>query len=103
MSRITPPQFDDYGRTFWVPSQVEPCVALIGTSIPALRHLFVERKKQLNAYYSKNSKQRSSASQSGRFRSGHNRHSTDQLGNGLEDEQDLLRREYLELRNQTGK
>ncbi|KAH8696495.1 hypothetical protein BGW36DRAFT_381107 [Talaromyces proteolyticus] len=99
MSRITPPQFDDYGRTFWIPSQVEPCVALIGTSIPALRHLFVERKQQLSAYYSKNSKQRSSASRSGGFRSEHNRHSTSQLVNGLEDGEDLLRREYLELRD----
>ena len=37
MSTLIPPQFDTYGRTFWIPSQVEPTVALIGTSLPALR------------------------------------------------------------------
>lgn len=37
MSRLIPPQFDTYGRTFWIPSQVEPTVALIGTSLPAIR------------------------------------------------------------------
>jgi hypothetical protein len=50
MSRITPPQFDDYGRTFWIPSQVEPCVALIGTSVPALRQFFVERAERFSTY-----------------------------------------------------
>lgn len=37
MSTLVPPQFDQYGTTFWIPSQVEPSVALIGTSLPALR------------------------------------------------------------------
>lgn len=37
MSRLIPPQFDSYGTTFWIPSQVEPAVALIGTSLPAIR------------------------------------------------------------------
>lgn len=37
MSMLIPPQFDTYGRTFWIPSQVEPTVALIGTSLPAIR------------------------------------------------------------------
>ncbi|OTA98693.1 hypothetical protein M426DRAFT_28203 [Hypoxylon sp. CI-4A] len=37
MSRFIPGQFDRYGTTFWIPSQVEPTVALIGTSLPALR------------------------------------------------------------------
>ena len=37
MSTLIPPQFDTYGRTFWIPSQVEPTVALIGTSLPAIR------------------------------------------------------------------
>lgn len=37
MSRLIPPQFDSYGTTFWIPSQVEPAVALVGTSLPAIR------------------------------------------------------------------
>lgn len=36
LSRVVPPQFDAYGYTFWIPSQVEPTVALIGTSLPAM-------------------------------------------------------------------
>ncbi|CAG8949543.1 hypothetical protein HYFRA_00007775 [Hymenoscyphus fraxineus] len=36
LSRVVPPQFDAYGYTFWIPSQVEPTVALIGTSLPAI-------------------------------------------------------------------
>ncbi|KAL4751913.1 hypothetical protein BDW72DRAFT_192424 [Aspergillus terricola var. indicus] len=39
MSYLVPPQFDEYGTTFWIPSQVEPSVALIGTSLPALLQL----------------------------------------------------------------
>ncbi|MCJ1383194.1 hypothetical protein MMC17_006307 [Xylographa soralifera] len=39
MSMLIPPQFDEYGVTFWIPSQIEPTVALIGTSLPALRLL----------------------------------------------------------------
>jgi hypothetical protein len=31
-----PPQYNVYGKIFWIPSHVEPTVALIGTSIPAL-------------------------------------------------------------------
>ncbi|KAE8375364.1 hypothetical protein BDV26DRAFT_299785 [Aspergillus bertholletiae] len=49
MSRVTPPQFDKYGLTFWIPSQVEPCVGLIGASLPALRGLIIDRVKQLTA------------------------------------------------------
>lgn len=37
MSTLIPPQFDRYGTTFWIPSQVEPSVAIIGTSLPTLR------------------------------------------------------------------
>jgi hypothetical protein len=37
MSTLVPPQFDEYGKTFWIPSQVEPSVALIGAALPALR------------------------------------------------------------------
>ena len=50
LSRITPPQFDDYGHTFWIPSQVEATVALIGTSLPALRPLLAQGFKQLTLY-----------------------------------------------------
>ncbi|GKZ33531.1 hypothetical protein AbraIFM66950_003433 [Aspergillus brasiliensis] len=49
MSRVTPPQFDKYGLTFWIPSQVEPCVGLIGASLPALRGLMIERFQQLTS------------------------------------------------------
>lgn len=41
MSQRVPPQFDEYGTTFWIPSQVEPSVALIGTSLPAIRQFIV--------------------------------------------------------------
>ena len=41
MSELIPPQFDTYGRTFWVPSQVEPAVALIGASLPAIRQSLI--------------------------------------------------------------
>lgn len=41
MSRVIPPQWDKFGYTFWIPSQVEPTVAMIGSSLPALRtHIF---------------------------------------------------------------
>lgn len=30
------PQYNSYGRTFWIPTQLEPTVALIGTSLPAM-------------------------------------------------------------------
>lgn len=48
MSRLIPPQFDTYGVTFWIPSQVEPTVALIGASMPALRHAFTAAVPQLS-------------------------------------------------------
>ncbi|KAI1479992.1 hypothetical protein F4774DRAFT_380500 [Daldinia eschscholtzii] len=37
-SRFIAGSFDGYGETFWIPSQVEPTVALIGASLPALGH-----------------------------------------------------------------
>lgn len=39
MSRFIPGTFANYGKTFWIPSQVEPSVALIGASLPGLNHL----------------------------------------------------------------
>ncbi|KAF7594712.1 hypothetical protein BBP40_008605 [Aspergillus hancockii] len=47
MSLRVPPQFDKYGSTFWIPSQVEPSVALIGTSLPAMRHVVVIIRKKI--------------------------------------------------------
>ncbi|KAL2170266.1 hypothetical protein VTG60DRAFT_5042 [Thermothelomyces hinnuleus] len=37
MSRLVPPQFDSYGVTFWVPSMLEPTLAMICASLPGLR------------------------------------------------------------------
>lgn len=48
MSSLIPPQFDKYGTTFWIPAQVEPAVALIGTSLPAIRHFFVTTARQMS-------------------------------------------------------
>jgi hypothetical protein len=42
MSQYIPSQFESYGTTFWIPSQLEPTLALIGTSLPALRKLFTQ-------------------------------------------------------------
>lgn len=41
MPRFVPGQFKDYATTFWIPSQVEPAVALVGTSMPALKQMLV--------------------------------------------------------------
>ncbi|KAG8160087.1 hypothetical protein KVR01_010724 [Diaporthe batatas] len=51
MSRLIPPQFDTYGVTFWIPSQVEPTVALIGASMPALRHAFSVTAPQVSRFW----------------------------------------------------
>ena len=51
MSMVIPPQFDEYGKTFWIPSQLEPTVALIGTSLPALRTLFTKPETTTKAAY----------------------------------------------------
>lgn len=48
MSRLIPPQFNKYGYTFWIPSQVEPTVAMIGTSLPALGGVFVRAGERIN-------------------------------------------------------
>ncbi|MCJ1231630.1 hypothetical protein MMC12_008309 [Toensbergia leucococca] len=47
MSTLIPPQFDTYGTTFWIPSQVEPTVALIGTSLPALRQSIISATQRV--------------------------------------------------------
>lgn len=52
MSRLVPPQFDTYGRTFWIPSQVEPTVGLIGTSLPAIRQSIVTNNQHMSKKWS---------------------------------------------------
>jgi hypothetical protein len=53
MATLIPPQFDKYGTTFWIPSQVEPTVAIIGTSLPAFRQFVSYQAKRItDAYYS---------------------------------------------------
>lgn len=74
MSRLIPHQFDQFGTTFWMPSQVEPTVALIGTSLPAIRHPFTSATQRVSKVWrsyaplispSKSKLKRSSASDSG--------------------------------------
>ncbi|KAI1776755.1 hypothetical protein F4818DRAFT_411766 [Hypoxylon cercidicola] len=50
MSGFVPGQFDRYGTTFWIPSQVEPTVALIGTSLPALRPFLASASEHLSGF-----------------------------------------------------
>ena len=52
MSTLIPPQFDTYGRTFWIPSQVEPTVALIGTSLPAIRQSLASAAQRMSKVWS---------------------------------------------------
>ncbi|KAI9687376.1 MAG: hypothetical protein M1822_002419 [Bathelium mastoideum] len=47
MSTLIPPEFDTFGVTFWIPGQVEPTVALIGTSLPAFRQFLGQIKPTL--------------------------------------------------------
>ncbi|KAK3328243.1 hypothetical protein B0T19DRAFT_442159 [Cercophora scortea] len=42
LSPFIPAQFDSYGVTYWIPSQVEPTLALICTSLPALKPMLVK-------------------------------------------------------------
>ncbi|KAK3935426.1 hypothetical protein QBC46DRAFT_413039 [Diplogelasinospora grovesii] len=37
MSRLVPPEYADYGKTFWILSMMEPTLALICASLPVLR------------------------------------------------------------------
>ena len=52
MSTLVPPQFDEYGTTFWIPSQVEPSVALIGSALPALRPLIQRATQRVTTVFS---------------------------------------------------
>jgi hypothetical protein len=49
MSRAIPPQWDKYGYTFWIPTHVEPTVAIIGSSLPALRNYIQAPFKRLSS------------------------------------------------------
>jgi hypothetical protein len=49
MSRAIPPQWDKYGYTFWIPTQVEPTVAIIGSALPALRNQLVAPLQKLSS------------------------------------------------------
>ncbi|KAK7996412.1 hypothetical protein PG989_004452 [Apiospora arundinis] len=40
MAFFVPVQLASYGTTYWIPCQVEPCAALLGTSLPAFRQLY---------------------------------------------------------------
>ncbi|KAI2623543.1 hypothetical protein GGS26DRAFT_600403 [Hypomontagnella submonticulosa] len=78
MSRYIPGQFDRYGYTFWIPCHLEPTVALMGASLPALNHFFrqVWRPTQMfsskgssgNALHSGSEQKGLSSGRSGKFR-----------------------------------
>src|SRR5690606_21903915 len=40
LAAFLPPGFDKQDIGYWVPAQFEPCVALIGSSLPSLRYYF---------------------------------------------------------------
>ena len=65
MSTLIPPQFDTYGKTFWIPSQVEPTVALIGTSLPAIRQSLVSAVLHVSKVWSQMSFTLASRAQQG--------------------------------------
>ncbi|KAI8632914.1 hypothetical protein F5Y19DRAFT_419466 [Xylariaceae sp. FL1651] len=48
VSRYIPGQFPETGTDFYIPSQLEPTVALLGTSLPALMKAFGSIKLQLS-------------------------------------------------------
>ncbi|KAI0468863.1 hypothetical protein F4859DRAFT_516613 [Xylaria cf. heliscus] len=48
LSQVIPVQFDDYGVTVWIPCQLEPTSALIGSSLPAIYRLLKMTYKNLN-------------------------------------------------------
>ena len=53
-----PPQYNAYGRIFWIPTQVEPAVALIGTSLPAMLQLYSAASLQFSKMRSARSSDR---------------------------------------------
>lgn len=68
MSRAIPPQWDKYGYTFWIPTHVEPTVAIIGSALPALRNHFKFHIQKLSSAMS--SGKTSSSSGQGSRRTG---------------------------------
>ncbi|MCJ1247588.1 hypothetical protein MMC30_004803 [Trapelia coarctata] len=99
MSMLIPPQFDQYGTTFWIPSQVEPTVALIGASLPAIRHFMGTTAKQVFTSSSSKFKQ-SSGSTDRTDQSGSQRSRVRNLRRNSDSEVGL-RSEYLELNSST--
>jgi len=61
MSRYIAGQWDQYGLTFWIPSQIEPTVALIGTSLPALGQVFSQASRHLSELWSKRTSSKGSS------------------------------------------
>ncbi|CAG8951240.1 hypothetical protein HYFRA_00007988 [Hymenoscyphus fraxineus] len=47
-SIYTPTQFEVYGKIFWIPTQLEPAVALIGTSLPSIFALYSTASSKLS-------------------------------------------------------
>ena len=62
MSRAIPPQWDKYGYTFWIPTHVEPTVAIIGSSLPAMRNHIQTPFKKLTSVISGSKTSRHSSS-----------------------------------------
>lgn len=56
------PQYNSYGRTFWIPTQIEPTVAMIGTSLPALMNIYSAASLQFSKLRSRLSSRRGSDS-----------------------------------------
>ncbi|KAM7215914.1 hypothetical protein V8F06_008672 [Rhypophila decipiens] len=50
-----PPQYNQYGKMFWIPTQVEPTVALIGASLPAFLQAYNAVSLKLSQIRSKRS------------------------------------------------
>ncbi|KAK8139364.1 hypothetical protein PG984_002744 [Apiospora sp. TS-2023a] len=46
LSYFVPGQYSVYGETFWIPSTLEPTIAIIATSLPAFRHLATKLKER---------------------------------------------------------
>lgn len=65
---LIPPQFSSYGNTYWIPSQVEPCAAIIGCSLPGTWPLFVDGVGKLRWALSSLGSSRGKGSQESRSR-----------------------------------
>ena len=101
MSLLVPPQFDTYGVTFWIPSQVEPTVALIGTSLPAMQQSLVsaaQRVSQLWSQVSGSVLRSSKYGSSGAFAERSTSHRPEPSSLRSDDSEAGLKSQYTELR-----